>query len=79
MKSEREHENQKTSYENKLEQLDYGTVKRKKNELITKFDKLDKSMSENKGRLSEMEISIRGLEKELDSDKWVFSSNWKKI
>jgi hypothetical protein len=32
-------------------------------------------MSENKGRLSEMEISIRGLEKELDSDKWVFSSN----
>jgi len=69
MKSEREHENQKTSYENKLEQLDYGTVKRKKNELITKFDKLDKSMSENKGRLSEMEISIRGLEKELDSDK----------
>jgi hypothetical protein len=69
MKSEREHENQKTSYENKLEQLDYGTVKRKKNELITKFDKLDKSMSENKGRLSEMEISIRGLEKELNSDK----------
>jgi mevalonate kinase len=69
MKSEREYENQKTSYENKLERLDYGTVKRKKNELITKFDKLDKSMSENKGRLSEMEISIRGLEKELDSDK----------
>ena len=69
LKNEKEFDTQKAKYEASLERLDYGTVKQKKNELLTRGDKLDKSKSEIKGRLSEMEISLKSLEKELDSDR----------
>ena len=69
LKSEKEYEAAKAKYEDNLERLDYATVKRKKNDLLTRGDKLDKSKSEIKGRLSEMEIAIKSLEKELESDR----------
>ena len=69
LKNEKEFDTQKAKYEANLERLDYATVKQKKNELLTRGDKLDKSKSEIKGRLSEMEISLKSLEKELDSDR----------
>jgi hypothetical protein len=33
------------------------------------YDSLEKSKSEKKGRLTEMDISIKGLERELQTDK----------
>ena len=69
MKNEKSYEDEKASQESKLERLDFGTIKRKKNELLAKYDRLEKSKSENKGRLVEMDVSIKGLERELQSDK----------
>ena len=69
MKNEKSYEEEKSCQESKLERLDFGTIKRKKNELLTKYDRLEKSKSENRGRLVEMDVSIKGLERELQSDK----------
>ena len=69
LKDEKKYEKEKANYEDKLERLDYGTVRRKKHELACKHEALDKNKSEKKGRLSEMENSIRDLERELNTDK----------
>ena len=71
IKEEKEFESQKRQHESKLERLEYGNVKKKKNDILVQYDKLEKSQSEKKGRMAEMDVAIRGLEAELETDKWV--------
>lgn len=57
------------SYERQLQRLNYGSVEKRKRDLNAEWDRLESAKHSKKGRLDEMDLTLRDLKRELESPK----------